>query len=168
MKFTSKDVSLTVAFTTLYAIAVIVLAPVSFYVWQVRIADALLPLSMIFGMPCAIGLSLGCIAGNMYGGLGPIDIIGGSIANFLACLAAYQLGKKNGIIIRFIGSLAETAIITVIVGGYLSYLLDIPLELSILGVLVGSLIAINSIGFTLEEIVRKMCTPLHKTLRNAP
>ncbi|MEM1514637.1 MAG: QueT transporter family protein [Thermoproteota archaeon] len=162
MKFTSKDISLIIAFATLYIIAVIVLAPVSFYVWQIRVADAMLPLSMIFGMPCTLGLSLGCIVGNIYGGLGLIDIIGGSIANFLACLAAYQLGKKNGIIMRFIGSLAETVIVTAIVGMYLSYLLNIPLELSLLGIFVGSLISINLIGFTLEEIIRKIHIPSNK------
>ncbi|MEM1586783.1 MAG: QueT transporter family protein [Candidatus Bathyarchaeia archaeon] len=163
MRFRPKETSLTVGFAALYAVSVIVLAPISFYVWQVRVADALLPLSMIFGMPCALGLSLGCIIGNIYGGLGSIDIIGGSIANFLACLAAYQVGRrKNSIFMRFLGSLAETIIITVIVGGYLSYLFNIPLGLSMLGILVGSLIAINLMGFALEEIIRRVYAPLIK------
>lgn len=156
MRFRLREISLTVVFAALYAVAVILLAPISFGVWQVRVADALLPLSIVFGMPCAVGLSLGCIMGNIYGGLGPIDIIGGSIANFIACFIAYQIGKKNGVVARFLGSLAETVIITVIVGGYLAYLFNIPLELSIVGVLAGSVIAINVMGFTLEEIIRRM------------
>ncbi|MEM1562315.1 MAG: QueT transporter family protein [Candidatus Bathyarchaeia archaeon] len=148
--------SLTVVFAALYAAAVIVLAPISFGLWQVRIADALLPLSMIFGIPCALGLSLGCIIGNVYGGLGPIDIVGGSIANFIACIIAYEIGRRGGVAARFLGSLTETVIITVIVGGYLSYLLDVPIELSIIGVLLGSVIAINLVGFALEEILRRV------------
>ncbi|MEM2273457.1 MAG: QueT transporter family protein [Candidatus Bathyarchaeia archaeon] len=156
MKFRLREVSLTIVFAALYAVAVILLAPISFGVWQVRVADALLPLSMVFGMPCAVGLSLGCIIGNIYGSLGPIDIIGGSIANFIACFIAYQIGRKNGFIARFLGSLTETIIITVIVGGYLAYLFNIPLELSLLGILVGSIIAINVMGFALEEIIRRV------------
>lgn len=159
MKFRLKEMSLIVVFAALYAAAVIVLAPISFGLWQVRVADALLPLSMIFGIPCALGLSLGCIIGNVYGGLGPIDIVGGSIANFIACFIAYEIGRRGGVTARFLGSLAETAIITVIVGGYLSYLLGVPMELSITGVLLGSVIAINLMGFALEEILRRVYAP---------
>ncbi|MCK5563015.1 QueT transporter family protein, partial [Candidatus Bathyarchaeota archaeon] len=85
MKITSKQVSVFMVFTALYATSVVILAPISFGVYQVRLADSLLPLSMIFGIPSAIGLSLGCIISNVYGGLGIIDIIGGTMANFVAC-----------------------------------------------------------------------------------
>ncbi|MEM3956426.1 MAG: QueT transporter family protein [Candidatus Bathyarchaeia archaeon] len=156
MRFKLKELSLTVVFAVLYAVAVISLAPISFGVWQVRVADALLPLSIVFGTPCTVGLSLGCIIGNIYGGLGPIDVICGSIANFIACFAAHKIGRRNGVIARFLGSFAETIIISVIVGGYLSYLFNVPLELSIIGVLIGSIIAINAIGFPLEEIMRRI------------
>ncbi|MEM4488603.1 MAG: QueT transporter family protein, partial [Desulfurococcaceae archaeon] len=85
MNFKTEEISLIAIFATLYAVAVISLAPISFGIWQIRIADMLLPLSIIFGMPCTIGLSLGCLIANIYGGLGIIDILGGTIANFLAC-----------------------------------------------------------------------------------
>jgi uncharacterized membrane protein len=155
MKITAKWISVAVVFVALYAASVISLAPISFSIYQVRLADALLPLSMIFGMPSAIGLSLGCVVSNVYGGLGIVDIVGGAIANFAASSLAWYLARRSGLIRRFLGSVVETIIITVIVGGYLSLIFAVPLELGLFGTLVGSVISINIIGFPVEEIIRR-------------
>jgi uncharacterized membrane protein len=155
MKSNTKRVSIVTIFGALYAIAVIFLAPISFSVYQVRLGDALLPLSMIFGIPSAIGLGLGTIIANIYGGLGIVDIVGGTIANLCACALAYYIARKGKMIHRFIGSIVETILVTVIVGGYLSLIFQIPFEFGMLGVLVGSVIAINIIGFPLQELIRK-------------
>ena len=150
MKIDSKNIALTTVFAALYAAGVVFLAPISFGVYQVRIADALLPLSMIFGMPVAAGTGLGCLIANVYGGLGTIDVIGGSVANFVACALAWHVGK-GGIARRFMGSFVETAVITVIVGGYLSVLFEVPIEIGLFGIFVGSIVAINILGFALTE-----------------
>ena len=152
MKSKSRQISVTAIFAALYAVGVVLLAPISFGVYQVRVADALLPLSIIFGMPAAAGLSLGCLIANIYGGLGITDIIGGALANFLACSIAYRIGR-NGIIRRFLGCLAENITITVIVGGYLSLIFEVPIEIGLLGVFIGSIVAINVLGFALLEIL---------------
>lgn len=155
MKSNSKIISIIVIFAALYAVGVIFLAPISFGIYQVRLADALLPLSLIFGIPSAIGFALGAIISNVYGGLGFIDIIGGSCANFFACVLAFYIGGKGKIVSRFLGSIIQTMIITVIVGGYLWFLFQVPVEFSIIGILIGSLIAINLLGFPIQEILRK-------------
>ena len=158
MKVSARWASLIAIFAALYAVGVIFLAPISFNVYQVRLADALLPLSMIFGIPSAIGLGLGCVVANVYGGLGIIDIIGGSTANFIAGTLAWYLARKKGVSYRLMGSLVETITITLIVGGYLWLIFDLPVEISIVGLLVGSIIAINVIGFPIQEIVRRSTT----------
>lgn len=155
MKTNSRRISIIVVFAALYAVGVIFLAPISYSFFQVRIADALLPLSMIFGIPSAIGLSLGCIVSNVYGGLGIVDIFGGTIANFIACTLAWYVARKRGFGRRFIGSIIQTIIVTAIVGGYLWIIFEVPIEFSIAGVFVGSLIAINILGFTVQEIIRR-------------
>ena len=144
-----------IVFAALYALGVIFLAPISFGIYQVRVADALLPLSMIFGIPSAIGLGLGCIVANVYGGLGIIDIVGGSIANFVACTLAWYMTRKSGFIRRLLGVFVETVTITAIVGGYLSLIFNVPVEFGLLGVFVGSIVAINILGFALEEGIRR-------------
>jgi uncharacterized membrane protein len=155
MKNSTRRTSIIVVFAALYAVAVIFLAPISFDIYQVRVADALLPLSMLFGIPSAIGFGLGAIISNIYGGLGPVDIIGGTVANIIACSLAWYISKRGGMTFRFVGSVMETIVITAIVGGYLSLLFDVPFEFGLLGILVGSLIAINILGFPIQEIIRR-------------
>jgi uncharacterized membrane protein len=110
---------------------------------------------MIYGLPVVFGTSLGCIIANFYGGLGFIDIIGGSIANFLACIIAYVIGR-NSRIRRFIGCLLETIIITFIVGSYLSLIFNVPIEVSFLGIFIGSFISIDILGFIILESIYKI------------
>jgi uncharacterized membrane protein len=155
MNVTSKWISIVVVFAALYTIGVIFLAPISFSIYQVRLADALLPLSMIFGIPSAIGLGLGCLVSNIYGGLGIVDILGGTIANIIASVLAYYIARRRGVIRRFLGSVIETLTVTIIVGGYLSLIFAVPLEFGLFGVLVGSIIAINIIGFPIQEIMQQ-------------
>lgn len=151
----SKDITLLIVFASLYAIGVIILAPISFSIYQVRIADALLPLSMIFGVPSALGLGLGAVVANIYGGYGIIDIVGGSAANVVACSLAWWISRRNGFPSRLLGAIAETVTITVIVGGYLSLIFQVPVEYGLFGILIGSIIAINVLGFLVEETLRR-------------
>lgn len=155
MRLNTKKLAVVTVFAALYAVGVIFLAPISFGVFQVRVADALLPLSMIFGLPSALGLSLGCIVSNVYGGLGIIDIVGGAAANLVACTLAWYIGRKGRGVQRFLGTVVETVAVALIVGGYLSLIFQVPLEISLLGVLIGETIAINLIGFPIEEAIRR-------------
>jgi uncharacterized membrane protein len=156
MRLNTKKLAVVTVFAALYAVGVIFLAPISFGIGQVRVADALLPLSMIFGLPSALGFSLGCIVSNsVSGGLGIIDIVGGAGANLVACTLAWYIGRKGSRAQRFLGTVAETVAVGLIVGGYLSLLLHVPLEISILGVLIGEIIAVNLIGFPIEEAIRR-------------
>jgi uncharacterized membrane protein len=157
MKFNAKSLAIMAIFAALYAVGVIALAGISFGygIFQVRVADAMLPLSMIFGLPSAIGLSLGCIVSNVYGGIGVIDIVGGAAANFIACILAWYIGRSGGRIRRFAATIVQTVVIGLIVGYYLSPLLNIPVLLSILAVLAGEIVAINIIGYPLQEAIRR-------------
>ncbi|MCS7114023.1 MAG: QueT transporter family protein [Nitrososphaerota archaeon] len=150
IKFKSRDAAFTAVFAALYAAGVVLLAPISFGVYQIRVADALLPLSMIFGMPVAVGTGLGCLVANVYGGLGIVDIFGGALANFAACTLAWHFGR-DGLARRLLGCFIETAVITAIVGGYLSLIFEVPLELGLFGIFAGSIVAINILGFALLE-----------------
>lgn len=155
MRASARWVSIIIVFAALYATGVIFLAPISFSIYQVRLADALLPLSMIFGIPSAIGLGLGCVVSNVYGGLGIIDIVGGTVANFIAASLAWYIAKRSGFTRRFLGSIVETLTITLIVGGYLALIFEVPIELGLIGVLIGSIVAINIIGFPIQEAIQR-------------
>ena len=138
--------TLTAVFAALYAVGVVFLAPISFQVFQVRLADALLPLSMLFGWPAVLGLGLGAFVANFFGGLGLVDMIGGAVANFLATFVAWRICRKRRPLNAIAGVLSEIVIVTVIVGTYLSFLIGMPLVLGLLGIFLGSTIAIGVLG----------------------
>jgi uncharacterized membrane protein len=138
--------TLTAGFAAVYAVGVVFLAPISFQLFQVRVADALLPLAMIFGWPAILGLSIGAFVANFFGGLGPVDIVGGAVANFVATLVAWRVVRQRGRIWMAVGEGLEITIVTLIVGSYLSYLFGMPLTVGWLGVLLGSVVAIGILG----------------------
>lgn len=148
-------VTLASIFAALYAIGVVFLAPISFQIFQVRIADALLPLSMLFGWPAVLGLSIGAFVANIFGGLGPIDMVGGAFANFIATFLAWKLVRKNSRVWFLVGGMVEIVVVTLVVGSYLSYLFGIPIEVGLTGVLLGSVVAIGILGtillFTISD-----------------
>jgi len=65
---------LTALLAALYALGVTLLAPISFEIFQIRVADMLLPLAIVFGMPAVVGLSVGTIVANLSSPFGIIDI----------------------------------------------------------------------------------------------
>jgi len=148
---TVREVSLTIVFAALYVAAVIALAPISFSVFQVRAADALLPLGILFGWPIILGVSVGAVVANFFGGLGTIDVVGGGLANFIATFLAWKIGCLRVKGSWIYATAAEILTVSLIVGTYLSYLFNMPLKAGLFGVLLGSLIAIGILGYTLLE-----------------
>jgi uncharacterized membrane protein len=162
----SRNLALAAVFGALYAALVIGFAPISNLPIQVRVADVLIPLAIIFGWPVILGLGIGTVVGNFAAdsltgfpsaSIG-IDIVGGSLVNILAGFLAWKIGQrswriKNWNASWFIATLVETALISVVVGGYLSVVFSIPLALQILLILAGEIVAINIGGFALLNIV---------------
>ena len=162
----SRNLGLAAVFGALYAALVIGFAPISNLPIQVRVADALMPLAILFGWPAILGLGIGTVVGNFAAdsitgfpsaSIG-LDIAGGSLVNLLAGFLAWKIGQRgwrirNWNVSWFVATLVETALISVVVGGYLSVAFSIPLALSILGILAGEVVAINMGGFVLLNII---------------
>ena len=159
MKFDSRDIALTAIFAALYAVLVLVLSSLSFGLVQVRIADALIPLSVIFGWPAVIGVTLGCLIGNVASPMPSIvtDLSLGALANFIASVFAWKISvlKRDSIISDFAGCTVATIVITFIVGTYLAILTEMELWVWWLGIFTGSLISINLIGYLILQFMKK-------------
>ena len=155
---------LTAGFAALYTVGVLVLAPISFQVFQVRVADALLPLAILFGWPAILGLSLGAFVANIFGGLGPVDIVGGSIANLIAGYVAWRVAAGGGMWRVLVAIGLQILIVTAIVGTYLSYILALPLGIAWFGVLLGSIVAVGLLGSLLLRAlsVERIATQLRR------
>lgn len=152
----SRNVALTALFAAAYAVGVIFLAPISFEIFQIRVADALLPLSVLFGPPAIIGLTLGNIVGNISSPFGIIDIVGGTVANLVATSLAWWIGSRKFKGAWITATVAEVVAITLIVGTYLSVLIQVPLWLSWLGVLIGESVAVGLGGYLLLRSVSRI------------
>jgi uncharacterized membrane protein len=153
----SRDVALAAMLAALYGADVIFFAPIGFQLIQVRVADALLPLSILFGPPAIAGLTLGVFAGNLVGSpFGPIDIVGGTAANFAATTLAWLICKR-----KFRGAwptaiAVEIAAVTLIVGSYLVVLAlppGTPVWLGWLGFFASEILPIGIVGYPLLKVI---------------
>ena len=149
----NKEISLIEIISALYSALVIGLAPISFLPIQIRIADAMLPLSIIFGMPAIIGLTLGTIVANVFGGLGFVDIIGGGFANLVAAYVAWKVGSLKIKYAWITAVVLQIIIVGTVVGIYLAVLFEIPILISISNILISSTVAVGIIGYSVLKIV---------------
>ncbi|MEG2008277.1 MAG: QueT transporter family protein [Oscillospiraceae bacterium] len=92
MKISTGKLAAAAVIGAAYAAMTMLLAPMSFGVLQLRVAEALCILPAF--LPCAAwGLFAGCAISNLLSVLGPLDVIFGSLATLGACLCTAALGK---------------------------------------------------------------------------
>jgi len=150
----SRGVALAAILAGLYAADVIFFAPLSFQAIQVRVADILLPLAIILGPPAVAGLTLGAFVGNFYASpFGAIDIVGGTIANFVAAALAWYIGRRRFTGAWIMGITVEVLSVSLIVGSYLAGLTNTPLWLMVLEIAAGEVVAIGFGGYIVLKAV---------------
>ena len=155
----TKEISLIAVIAALYAAMVIVLAPISFGPVQLRLADVLIPLAAILGLPAVYGVTLGAFVANAYWFMSPIDVLFGALANLVAGYTIYKY-KDNLVPASAIASV----VIGIMVGGYLwiffpppSILgLQLPAWLGmIISVSLSSLVAVAVLGVALVKLLQQ-------------
>ena len=153
-----KNLALTTIFAALYAVLVVSLAGISFQLVQVRIADALIPLSIVFGWPAVIGVTVGCVISNVASPLPSVlvDATLGAAANFFSSLVAWRIGIWKRPFSSFLGCLIAALLVTFAVGTYLAVITEMELWVWWLGMGVGSLISICGIGYPLVEVLQRI------------
>ncbi|MBC7960475.1 MAG: QueT transporter family protein [Vallitaleaceae bacterium] len=133
----------------IYAVLTIAFAPISSGQIQVRISEALTILP--FFTPAAIpGLFVGCLIANVVAGIGPIDIIFGSLATLLAAALTYLVRKY-----KFLVPFPPVVVNGIIVGLILNKVYGLPLLPSILWVALGEVIACYGLGLPLLLSLKK-------------
>ncbi|MDW7977200.1 MAG: QueT transporter family protein [Candidatus Caldarchaeum sp.] len=163
----ARDLSAAVVFAGLYAAGVIALPGLSFEIIQVRISDALLPLSMVFGMSAVVGVTVGTFVANMFSPFGPVDLLGGTLTNLVATYMAWKMARNfvsrgSWLFISFF----QVLLVTFIVGSYLYVLAGSPtaevfgfqvhgIVFSWLGVFAGSVVAIVLVGYPVAKAVAR-------------
>jgi len=138
-------------------------AGVSFQLVQVRVADALIPLSMVFGWPVMVGVTVGGAVANVASPMPSVltDITFGSLANLIASFLAWRISNWKTIgkvASEFLGCVAAALVVTFVVGTYLAMLTEMELWIWWLGIAIGSVISIVILGYTLVQIIKKVQT----------
>jgi uncharacterized membrane protein len=161
------EAAVSVLLAALYAGGVIALPGLSFEVTQVRFSDALLPLSMVFGMPAVVGLTVGTFIANIFSPFGVVDLLGGTLTNLIATYLAWKMSRNFNFRGRWLFSaFIQVLLITFIVGTYIQVFVKIPdtailgvrlpgIVFSWLGVFIGSVISIMVIGYPVAKAVAR-------------
>jgi uncharacterized membrane protein len=132
----------------IYVVLNIIFAPISYGPIQVRIAEALVILPFI-DPSAIIGLFLGCVLANIYGGLGMVDVIGGSLCTLIAAYLTYKLKNPK------LAPLPPVLINAFGVSIYLHLLFDLPYWITVLYIGIGEVIACYILGYPLLIILIK-------------
>lgn len=155
--WSSRDIALAAVLAALYSSYVFYFAVTSFGPLQVRVVDALLPLSILLGFPAVVGVTIGGFVGNLLGSpFGIVDYAGGPAANFVAATLAWAVTRR-----RFRGAwltaiTLEIVAVTLIVGSYLISLASppgVPLWVGWVELLASEFIAIGILGYPLLKAV---------------
>ena len=107
-------------------------------------ALTLLPYLWVDAIP---GLFVGCLIANIYGGYGMLDVVAGSLATLTAAALTHLAPNK------ILAAASPVAVNAVVVGGTLSYLLEIPLPLSVFYVGFGEAVACFALGLPLIQYI---------------
>lgn len=169
VRFDSRDLTLTALFAGLYVVINIIQSftvgnPTVYGPVQLRIADFMIALTILFGWPTIGGVTLGCFLTNAYFFIGVPDVILGPLANLIAASLIFVLRRH-----RFGACVAGALPIGVMVGGYLWVFFPPPdigtLPLwaaSILSITISSLVAIAGLGYIVLTLLsrRSIIEPL--------
>jgi len=132
----------------LYIVITYLLAPVSFGPLQFRAAEALTVLPIIY--PEAIpALFIGVFLSNIIGGLGLVDIIGGSLVTLLAAYFTYLYRDS------ILAYLSPVILNAVLISIYLHILFALPYWLTVIQISVSEAVVVFLLGYPLIKYLKK-------------
>ena len=155
LKLRSKDLALIAVYAALYTALVVVLGPFSYGNVQLRVADAMVAVIPLLGLPGVLGHTLGVFIANIFSTAGPIDLLN-TIPSFVMSFVVYYIYKLTKNDYTLIGTcVAYSLVLGVTVGWMLSYLYALPLLITMAYVAVGNMIASVLIGWPIFKLLKK-------------
>ncbi|HHU75367.1 MAG TPA: QueT transporter family protein [Firmicutes bacterium] len=133
----------------LYIAVTFLLSAISFGPVQVRIAEGLTLLPILFP-EAIVGLFLGCFLANLLGPFGAADIVFGSLTTLLAAYITYRFRHRS--VIAYLSPIVLNAFL---VSLYLYLLFSVPYWPTVLTIGAGQTVAVLGLGLPLLRLLRK-------------
>jgi uncharacterized membrane protein len=147
----TKKISTAAVLATLYTVLVLSFSPISFLTIQIRVANVLMGLVPLLGMPAVIGLSLGVLVANVFSPLGPIDLVS-SVFSFISLYIVWKLKELS--------VLLGLTLYSIIMGLWVSFMISLifgaPYLITLLYVTVGIFISTAIFGYLLYKGIQKL------------
>ena len=159
-KISAKKIARMAIIAALYAVCTFIFAPISYGAIQFRISECLCVLAFFY-FEGVIGLTVGCFIANIFGN-GPLDLIFGTLATFIASLCAYKTAKliKGELVKFFVCALFPIVVNAIIVP--FTFLVITQLKelylISLLQVGVGQAVVILTLGLFLYFAINRRIT----------
>lgn len=149
-----RSIARAAAIAGLYAGLCLLLAPISYRVLQVRAAEALTLLPMVWS-EAVPGLILGALIANLVGPLGLVDVILGTSATAVAAWLTYRYRKSS------IAPFWPVIINGLVVGAYLPFVTGMQMHLwvipaSMLAVAAGEAVAVFALGIPMMHVLSRI------------
>lgn len=153
----SKSLAKAGIISAIYIALTLVLYPISFGAFQVRVSESLTLLPLLFP-ESIIGLTIGCFISNFFGN-GVLDIVFGTLATFLSAVLTFVSTKKikNDWVKIAVGGIFPVIINAIIIPFTFLALTEQPIIYIInsLQIFVGQFISIYFVGTPLYFICKK-------------
>jgi uncharacterized membrane protein len=148
---TEKTLALTrgSGIAALYVALVIAFQPISFGPVQFRVAEALTLLPVLWAEAIP-GLFVGCLVANIFGGLGFLDILLGSVATLVAAVLTRYAPDVT------LAAASPVAVNGIVVGWYLSIITETPFIAAVFYVAAGEAMVCFALGIPLIKALKRM------------
>lgn len=158
MNLTEKIVR-TGLIAAIYAVATIMIAPLSYGPMQFRISEVLVLLAFLNPLYTA-GLTIGCLIANIFGGVGLLDIIFGTLATFISCKGIELTRKliKRDTLSLIVASLWPVIINGIIIGLVLTYSFGIPFYIIAAQISFSEFVIVTIIGVPIFKVLNQHST----------
>jgi uncharacterized membrane protein len=140
----------------IYAVITIAIAPLGYGPIQFRISEVLVLLAFIDPV-YTIGLTIGCLVANIFGGVGILDIVFGTLATFISCKGIELTRKliKKDTLSLIVASLWPVVINGVIIGLVLTYSAGIPFYIIAAQISLSEFIIVTIIGVPIFNVLKE-------------
>ena len=132
----------------IYVALTLALYPLSYGSIQFRVSESLMML-VSYNPLYSISLSIGCLIANLASPMGVIDVVYGTLATVISCLAMIKIKNK------YISSLIPTIVNAIVIGLELRYYYELPLALSMAQVALGEFVVVTLIGVPLFKSIEQ-------------